>query len=76
MSFENFSQLLHHVFESSCSADLFAMKVWTIWFQRNKIRIAPPGFPLDHISQQAFDALMEYQAAKPKKPPAPQLNRP
>nr|POE74968.1 hypothetical protein CFP56_26548 [Quercus suber] len=49
-TFQDFPQLLLHVFESGCSVELFAMQIWTIWYRRKKARTAPPGFPLNLIS--------------------------
>ena len=46
-SFRNFQQLLFHVFQSMCNAELFAMIVQTIWFKRNVIQVTPIGFPGD-----------------------------
>ena len=43
------------------------MQAWTIWFRRNKVRMTPPGFPLNLIFQKAYDALMEYRLAQPRK---------
>ena len=50
-TFQDFLQLLLHGFESGCSVELFAMRIWTIWYQRNKAQTAPPGFPLKFIAQ-------------------------
>lgn len=70
-SFENFPHLLSHVFESGCNAELFAMVTWTIWFRRNKVRSTPPGFPVDQVQQCAFDSLLEFRTAQPRKQPTP-----
>jgi len=64
--FPVFSHLIIHVFELGCSAELFAMQIWTIWFRRNKVRSAPLGFPLNLIAQRAYEALVEYRAAQPR----------
>ena len=64
MTFHGFPQLLLHVLNSKCSVELFAMQVWTVWFRRNKGRTTPPGFPLNMITQRAYEALMEYRAAQ------------
>nr|POE82058.1 autophagy-related protein 8f [Quercus suber] len=64
MTFQDFPQLVLHIFSSGCSVELFAMQAWTIWFRKNKVRTAPPGFPLNLISQKAYDALMEYRKRK------------
>lgn len=64
MTFHDFPQLLLHVLNSECSVELFAMQVWMVWFRRNKVRIAPLGFPLNLISQRAYEALMEYRIAQ------------
>ncbi|KAK7857552.1 putative ribonuclease h protein, partial [Quercus suber] len=67
MTFQDFPQLVLHIFSSGCSVELFAMQAWTIWFRKNKVRTAPPGFPLNLISQKAYDALMEYRLAQSRK---------
>ena len=64
MTFHDFPQLLLHVLNLECSVELFALQVWTVWFRKNKVRIAPPGFPLNLISQRAYEELMEYKAAQ------------
>ena len=63
--FPVFSHLIIHVFESGCSAELFAIQIWTIWSRRNKVRSAPLGFPLNLIARRAYEALVEYRAAQP-----------
>ena len=63
--FHDFAHLINHIFELGCSVELFAMQIWTIWYQRNKVRSTPPGFPLNQIAQQAYEALLEYRAAQP-----------
>nr|POF23123.1 hypothetical protein CFP56_77193 [Quercus suber] len=64
--FPDFSHLINLVFKSGCSAELFAMQSWTIWFRRNKVRSAPLGFPLNLIVQRTYEALVEYRAAQPR----------
>ena len=32
MTFQDFPQLLLHVFKSGCNIELFAMQIWTIWY--------------------------------------------
>nr|POE66314.1 nac transcription factor 32 [Quercus suber] len=44
----------------------YQYKVWTIWYRRNKVRTAPPGFPLNLIVQRAYEALLEYRTAQPR----------
>ena len=75
-TFQDFPQLLLHIFESGCSIEPFAMQIWTIWYQRNKARTAPPDFPLNLIAQRAFEALMEYRSAQPKETAAAPSVRP
>ena len=41
------------------------MQIWTIWYQRNKVRSAPLGLPLNQIAQRAYEALLGYRAAQP-----------
>ena len=41
-------------------------KIWTIWYRRNKVKTAPPGFPLNLIVQRVYEALLEYQTAQPR----------
>ncbi|XP_050281937.1 uncharacterized protein LOC126722840 [Quercus robur] len=62
MTFHDFPQLLLHVLNSECSVELFAMQVWMVWFRRNKVRTAPPGFPLNLISQRANDGVQSSSA--------------
>ncbi|KAL0014213.1 hypothetical protein SO802_001282 [Lithocarpus litseifolius] len=64
LTFCDFPQLLHHILDSDCSGELFAMQAWTVWFRRNKVRTAPPGFPLNLIAQRAYDALLEFRTAQ------------
>ena len=40
------------------------MKIWTIWYQRNRVTTAPPGFSLNLIVQQVYEALLEYRIAQ------------
>ena len=75
-AFQDFLHLLLHVFELGCSAKMFAMQTWMIWYRRNNVRTAPPGFPSNIIMQRAFAALMEYQSAQPKKTVAAPTVRP
>ena len=42
------------------------MQIWTIWYQRHKVRTAPSRFPLNLIEQQAYEALLEYQTTQPR----------
>ena len=44
------------------------MLTWNIWFQQNKVRTSPSGWPLDQIAQQAYQSLQEFQLAQPRKP--------
>ena len=64
--FHDFTHLITHIFELWCSVELFVKQIWTIWYRRNKIRIAPPRFPLNLIVQQAYEALLEYRTAQPR----------
>ncbi|KAL0011847.1 hypothetical protein SO802_006955 [Lithocarpus litseifolius] len=66
ITFQDFPQLMLHILSSDCSLELFAMQAWTIWFRRNKVRTAPPGFPLNLISQKAYDTLLEYRSVQPR----------
>ena len=66
--FQTFPHVLLHVLESDCSDDLFAMLIWNIWYCQNKVRISPPGWPLDQIAQQAYQSLQEFQSAQLRKP--------
>ena len=75
-AFQDFPHLLLHVFESGCSAEMFALQTWTIWYRRNNVRIAPPGFPPNLFVQRAIEALMEYRSAQPKKTVATPTVRP
>lgn len=45
------------------------MVAWTIWFRHNKVRSTPPGFPVDQVQQCAFDSLLEFRTAQPRKQP-------
>ena len=65
-AFQDFPHLLLHVFESGCSAKMFAMQTWTIWYRRNNVRTAPPGFPLNLIVYQA-DMNQKKQKTENKK---------
>ena len=42
------------------------MQIWKIWYRRNKVKIAPPRFPLNLIVQRAYEALLEYQTTQPR----------
>ncbi|KAK9986985.1 hypothetical protein SO802_031936 [Lithocarpus litseifolius] len=64
LTFCDFPQLLHHILDTDCSGELFAMQAWTVWLRRNKVRTAPPGFPLNLIAQRAYDALLEFRTAQ------------
>ena len=75
-AFQDFPHLLIHVFYSGCSAKMFVMQIWMIWYRRNNFRTAPPGFPLNLIVQRAFEVLMKYQSTQPKKTVAAPTVRP
>ena len=75
-AFQDFPHLLIHVFYSGCSAEMFVMQIWMIWYRRNNFRTAPPGFPLNLIVQRAFEVLMKYQSTQPKKTVAAPTVRP
>ena len=47
------------------------MLVWTIWYRRNKARTSPLAMPLDLVPQRAFESLMEFWSAQPRKVLAP-----
>ena len=47
------------------------MLVWTIWYRRNKARTPPLAMPLDLVPQRAFESLMEFRSAQPRKVSAP-----
>lgn len=51
--------------------NLGAMVAWTIRFRRNKVRSTPPGFPVNQVQQCAFDSLLEFRTARPRKQPTP-----
>nr|POF27389.1 hypothetical protein CFP56_14504 [Quercus suber] len=66
------------IFEGDSTSVITSLtdQIWTIWYRRNNVRTAPPGFPLNLIVQRAFEALMEYRSAQPKKFVAAPMVRP
>ena len=61
-SFSSFSELMAWVFDHQRNPVLFAFITWSIWHQRNQVRLQQNHRPLNQISQWALDSFVEFKA--------------
>ncbi|KAK9985249.1 hypothetical protein SO802_030200 [Lithocarpus litseifolius] len=63
--FITFKELLSWLIKHQHHLDLFSVTAWSIWTQRNQVRLNKPSCSPHLISQLAKDRLQEFQAINP-----------
>ena len=61
MSIESMRNLVSIIKAEGKNLEEFAMIVWLIWIQRNKLRINEAAFPSTKLVQSASALLVEFQ---------------
>lgn len=72
MHFDDFKNLVAWILQENKSPEIFAMTVWSIWNQRNQVRLHPPSSPLHLLAQASKDRLAKFIAMQPP-PKLPQI---
>ena len=68
--FDFFKELVQWIFQNQKQPKLFAVMVWSIWSQRNQIRLHQPSCSSHLLDQNSKDCLEEFQVVQPRlKPP-------
>ena len=62
MEFTCVRELLSWMIEEGKSLELLAYTTWTIWNQRNKVRLNLQACPLHHVAEQTAELLAQYRA--------------
>ncbi|XP_075675266.1 uncharacterized protein LOC142644567 [Castanea sativa] len=65
MRFMDFKELFSWVIQEQKNVELFAMMVWSVWTQRNQVRLNNPHSTLSHIASSAKARLDEFIATQP-----------
>ncbi|KAK9991820.1 hypothetical protein SO802_026805 [Lithocarpus litseifolius] len=65
LSFITFKELLSWLIKHQHHLELFLVTVWSIWTQRNQVRLNKPSCSPHLISQLAKERLQEFQAVNP-----------
>ncbi|XP_075648656.1 uncharacterized protein LOC142619445 [Castanea sativa] len=73
ISFLNFKELLSWILTQPTEVELFAMVVWGIWNQRNKVRHNHVAAPLHQIFQISAEKLADFTASQ--QPAIPMMTR-
>ena len=70
-SFLTFKELLSWLIKNSQHVDLFAVTAWSIWNQRNRVRMHQPSCGLHLLAATAKDRLDEFLSVQPAPRPTP-----
>ena len=62
MEFTCVRELLSWMIEEGKSLELLAYTAWTVWNQRNKVRLNLQACPLHHVAEQTAELLAQYRA--------------
>ena len=55
-------ELLSWMIEEGKSLELLAYMAWTVWNQRNKVRLNLQAYPLHQVTEQIAELLAQYRA--------------
>ncbi|KAL0017052.1 hypothetical protein SO802_004121 [Lithocarpus litseifolius] len=67
VQFLSFKELLSWIIKHTQLLELFAVTVWSIWNQRNRVRLNQPADAIHQIAYLSKKWLAEYQARQEKK---------
>ena len=67
--FADYKELLSWILTNHSNLELFAMTAWSIWNQRNLVRMHTPCCNMNRIAQVSKERLEEFTAVIPPKPP-------